>query len=323
MSTPPSYIPQGAVPTSGRTPTHQKSWLARNWFWLLIALAVCGAAFLFGIFSLIVGAIRGSDVAKEAVSRAQSNPAIRGHLGAPISEGWFVVGSINVSNSSGNADLAVPLTGPKGKATVYVKAQKAVGKWNYSFMQAAIEGSSERIDLLASAAAEPQPKLPGSAPAADVPGSTTSPPEPGSRAPGRPDTGSSDIVESLNTSTPGVDAEIIQCKRSDGVLNVKIRFHNTSSAAINFYVRAPNTAYDRFYVLSGTRKFPVAKDRNGSYLAPGADSSCGLPGVCLRLAGGQSAVWWAKFVAPPVTVGKVDLITPVTTPFEEVPITDK
>jgi hypothetical protein len=156
MSTPPSYVPQRTVLPPGMMRVQRKSWLARNWFWLLIAAAVCGAAFLFAIFSLIIGAIRGSDVAKEAVARAQSNPLVAQRLGTPISEGWFVLGSINVSGTSGNADLAVPLSGPKGKATVYVRARKAAGRWNYNFMQAAIEGSDERIDLLAKAEA-PEP----------------------------------------------------------------------------------------------------------------------------------------------------------------------
>jgi hypothetical protein len=163
MSASPNYSPLGAAPPPGTMAAHRKSWLARNWFWLLIAAAVCGVVFLFGIFSLIVGAIRGSDVAKEAVARAQSNPIVVQRLGTPISEGWLVLGSINVSGASGNADLAVPLSGPRGKATVYVRARKVMGKWKYSFMQAAIEGSDRRIDLLASAeTSEPQAAAPSS-----------------------------------------------------------------------------------------------------------------------------------------------------------------
>jgi hypothetical protein len=38
-----------------------------------------------------------------------------------------------------------------------------MGKWNYSFMQAAVEGSDERIDLLTGPEApEPQPATPSS-----------------------------------------------------------------------------------------------------------------------------------------------------------------
>jgi hypothetical protein len=335
MSTQPSYIPPATIPASGVMPNRRKSWLGRYWIWLLVAVLLCGGLFVLGIFSLIIGAMRGSDVAKEAVARAQSNALVAQRLGAPISEGWFVSGSINVSTGSGDADLTVPISGPKGKGTVYVKALKTAGRWDYSLMQAAIEGSGQRIDLLASAvAAEPPSNTPSPAPqaAAEVPNqtvpsgasaATAAAAQPSDSAPSSSGAASSDIIQSQNTNTPGVVAEIIQFKRSEGVLNVKIRFRNTSGAAINFYVLASGTDYDRFYLTAGTKKFAIAKDSDGSYLAPKADYSCGMPGVCQKLAAGQSEVWWAKFVAPPVSVTKVDLITPVATPFEDVPITDR
>src|SRR5208282_3416912 len=114
--------------------------------------------------------MRGSDVAREATARAQAHTLVGQRLGTPISEGWMVSGSINVSPGAGDADLSVPISGPKGKGTVYVKAQKAGGEWTYSLMLATIEGSSERIDLLASAAtAVPPSEPPSPTPAADAP----------------------------------------------------------------------------------------------------------------------------------------------------------
>src|ERR1700676_718114 len=331
MSTQPSYLPQATVPGSGVMPNQRKSWLGRYWIWLLAALLLCGALFVFGIFSLIIGAMRGSDVAKEAVARAQSNALVAQRLGAPISEGWFVSGSINVSTGSGDADLTVPISGPKGKGAVYVKALKTAGGWEYSLMQAAIQGSGDRIDLLAGAVAaealpntpSPVPEAAAVAPSHTASAATAAAAQPSDPAPSSLGPAGSDIIQSQNTNTPGVVSEIIQFKRSDGVLNVKIRFRNTSGAAINFYVLAPNTGYDRFYVTASTKKYSIAKDTDGEYLAPKGDYSCGMPGVCQKLAAGQSEVWWAKFVAPPVSVTKVDLITPDTTPFEDVPITDK
>ena len=157
-------------------PNRRKSWLGRYWIWLLVAVLLCGGLFVLGIFSLIIGAMRGSDVAKEAVARAQSNALVAQRLGAPISEGWFVSGSINVSTGSGDADLTVPISGPKGKGTVYVKAMKTAGRWDYSLMQAAIDGSGDRIDLLAAAVAAEQPtNTPSPAPQAptDVTSQTT------------------------------------------------------------------------------------------------------------------------------------------------------
>ena len=133
-------------------PVQPKSWLARKWkllLGLLIALTVLGMAAVFGILMLIMSLLKGSDVAKGAMARARSNPAVVQHLGTPLVEGWFISGSINVSNSSGDADLTLPISGPRGKGTLFVTAHKSAGTWTYSVMQVAFEGSPERIDLLA------------------------------------------------------------------------------------------------------------------------------------------------------------------------------
>src|ERR1700676_4685873 len=153
MSTQPSRIPQAPVPAPAAMPNQRRSWLGRNWKKLLAAVFVCGLVFVVGIVALIMATMGSSDVATEAFARAQSNTLVAERLGAPISEGWFVGGSINVSPGSGDADLSVPISGPKGKGTVYVKAQKSAGAWAYSLMVATTDGSSEKIDLLANATA--------------------------------------------------------------------------------------------------------------------------------------------------------------------------
>jgi hypothetical protein len=112
-------------------------------FFALVIAAVCGLILL--IFSLM----RGSDVATEALARARSNPTVVKRLGTPITEGWFVSGSLNVSTGSGDADLTVPISGPKGNGTIYLTAHKTAGTWTYSVLQVAIAGSGEKIDLLA------------------------------------------------------------------------------------------------------------------------------------------------------------------------------
>jgi hypothetical protein len=288
-----------------------------------------------GVFALIMGAMRGSDVAKESVARAQANPAVVQQLGALIEEGWMVGGSINVAaGGTGDADLAVPISGPKGKGTVYVTARKIAGTWNYSQMVAAIEGSGEKIDLLA-ASSQAQP---AAAPAAAIATPTPTPapadtsaaasapaaaPQPNAAAPNSSAVASADIIQSQDTNIQGVVGELIQCSRSAGVLSVKIRFHNTTGTPVNFYVLGPNIGYERFYLAAASKKYFILKDADGTYLAPGGDFSCGLPGVCEKLPAGQSNTWWAKFPAPPADVTKLDLFTPVAPPFENIPITDK
>jgi len=41
-----------------------------------------------------------------------------------ITDGFFVLGKTNVSGTSGHADLTIPISGPKGKGTIYLVASK-------------------------------------------------------------------------------------------------------------------------------------------------------------------------------------------------------
>ena len=115
---------------------------------LIVGLFVLIISVIGGIFFLIFSMIGGSDVAKEALAKARANPAVVEQLGTPVKQGWFVSGSISINGGSGSADLSVPISGPKGKGTLYVTASKSAGTWTYSVLQVAIEGRSERIDLL-------------------------------------------------------------------------------------------------------------------------------------------------------------------------------
>jgi hypothetical protein len=283
--------------------------------------------FAAGIFALIMQGMRSSDVAQEAVTRAQANPAMVQRLGPGIDEGWMMSGSINVAaGGTGDAQLAVPISGPKGSATVYVIANKVAGTWNYSQILAAIDGSGEKVDLLrgpqpavsSPAAANEQYKAAQNSTAAAVPPV----PQPSASAPSLSAAASSGVLQSQDTSTPGVTGELIQCRRSGGVLSVKIRFHNTTGAGIGFYALGPNTSYDKYYLAAANKKYFILKDTDGTYLAPGFNWDCGMSGVCEKLGPGQSITWWAKFPAPSADVTKLDLFTPVTPPFEDVPIAD-
>jgi len=42
-----------------------------------------------------------------------------------------VTGNISEVNSSGKADLVIPIRGPKGEASIYVTASKSPGEWNF------------------------------------------------------------------------------------------------------------------------------------------------------------------------------------------------
>lgn len=327
MSTTPSYLPQATVPASGVMPKQRKSWLGRNWIWLLVALFVCGIVFVLGIFSLIIGAMRGSDVAKEAVARAQSNALVAQRLGAPISEGWFVGGSINVSTGSGDADLSVPISGPKGKGTVYVKAEKTAGRWDYSLMQAAIEGSAERIDLLASAvAAQPQLNTLNPAPqaVADVPSQTTpadtsvalaaepqpSAPDPAlALAPAQAKPGSV-IASAQYSNDPTLRCDVLEVKRvSGGALLARWRIVNSGTKAVTY-----DYSWDDVYYID------PAGNKRYSYIT--LDGKRILDMWSGSLPPGEQRVMWAKYPAPPPTSKRISLNIPKFTPFEDLPVSE-
>jgi Cytochrome oxidase complex assembly protein 1 len=104
---------------------------------------------IVGSIALIVfGAMKSSDVYKDALARAKTHPAVIEALGSPVKEGLLLSGNTNVNGASGEANLSIPVSGPKGKGTIYVAATKSLGRWNYSGLVLEIEGTHQRIDLL-------------------------------------------------------------------------------------------------------------------------------------------------------------------------------
>jgi hypothetical protein len=111
-------------------------------------------AFICAIVFIVFGAMKSTDVYKTALARARSNAAVAQALGTPIKEGWFMTGKTNVEGTSGEADIGIPISGPKGKGTVYAVATKTAGRWNYQTLEVEVNGRPERINLLQEAGEE-------------------------------------------------------------------------------------------------------------------------------------------------------------------------
>jgi hypothetical protein len=109
----------------------RKSWWGRNWKWFVptgcLGLVLLLAGFVALLVTVIFGAMKSSDVYKDALARARANPAVIEALGTPIKDGMFLSGNTNVNGASGEANLAIPISGPKGKGTIYVAARKSAG----------------------------------------------------------------------------------------------------------------------------------------------------------------------------------------------------
>ena len=321
---------QPSAMASAQMPTQPKSWMARKWKLLLgvlLALLIVGIAALFGIVSLVMSSIKGSDVAQEALSRARSNPAVIQSLGTPIQEGWFVSGSINVSTASGDADLALPISGPKGKGTVYVTAQKSGGVWNYSLMQAAVEGSAQRIDLMMPASMAQSSAMTSSTPA------PSSAPDAGAAAAPTPDAVPAPIATTppIESSTQGLGSAegeqtgtrvvIDDLKRGGGTLTLKFTLSNNSNDYVNTGGRFKTDGYND----NGGRSFSgitlidgVSKKKY--FEVADSDHNCVCSEHVDDIKPKTQTSLWAKFPAPPDNIQKITVVIAHFIPIDDVPI---
>lgn len=109
--------------------------------------------FFFFIIAIVFGAMKSSDAYKMALARAKADPRVISALGSPIEDGFFPMGKTNVSGTSGQADMTVSLSGPKGKGTLYFVASKFAGKWTFSKLMVETGEGCCRIDLIEDPAA--------------------------------------------------------------------------------------------------------------------------------------------------------------------------
>lgn len=125
-------------------------------------------------------------------------------------------------------------------------------------------------------------------------------------------------IQSLESSVAGVVADLVEAKREDGVLTIRVRFRNASDKDVRL-IAVKDRQFDAYYVTAGTKKYLVLRDTEKTPLAPAAD---GFGYVNASIPKGGSWTWWAKYPAPPADVKKLSYFTPLTPPFDNVPIKD-
>ena len=134
--------------------TSQPNWWKRNWNWFVpvgcLSMLVLFVAFVVSIALIVFSAMKSTDVYKAALARARAHHSVIEALGSPIKEGFLVSGNTDVNGASGQANLSIPISGPNGKGTIYVTANKSLGRWNYSGLILEITKTHQRIDLLQS-----------------------------------------------------------------------------------------------------------------------------------------------------------------------------
>jgi hypothetical protein len=103
-------------------------------------------ALFAAIFATVFTLLKNSDVYQMTVKALNSDAGIGRILGQPISTG-LPMGSISISGSGGQANLAFKAQGPIGRGTVYVEAKKSLGQWKIDKAVLKAFKSKERVDF--------------------------------------------------------------------------------------------------------------------------------------------------------------------------------
>jgi hypothetical protein len=138
----------------------RRGWWARNWKWAvpvgcLTPLLLCGGLVTL-IVTLVFGALKSSGAYTEALARARADPRVQKALGEPVEAGFWVTGSVGTAGGTENANLNIPVSGPKGTGTLHAVGQNAGGGWQFTTLEVAVEGTPDRINLLAPKEAPPR-----------------------------------------------------------------------------------------------------------------------------------------------------------------------
>ena len=108
------------------------------------------ASIVFFVVAIVGGVmlfLRSSEPCAETLRSAQNSPALQQALGEPMKMGWFLVGSVSITNESGSADISIPISGPKGSVRIRTRALRQDRVWSYQEMSTQLP-SGEAVDLL-------------------------------------------------------------------------------------------------------------------------------------------------------------------------------
>ena len=100
-----------------------------------------------GIGYMVMGSFKSSPVYLEAMKAAQSDSRVVQALGIPIQSGLLVTGSIEQQGISGDANLVIPISGPRGSGTLYAAAREGNGVWQFYTLAVQVDGQTQVIAL--------------------------------------------------------------------------------------------------------------------------------------------------------------------------------
>jgi len=90
--------------------------------------------------------LRASSVVREAIARVSADPRVTAALGRPVRAGWSTSGGLTRDETGWTeAFLWVPLSGPKDKGMLYVRAGRGSGPWTFSNLELRVGSQSVKL----------------------------------------------------------------------------------------------------------------------------------------------------------------------------------
>lgn len=134
-------------------------------------------------------------------------------------------------------------------------------------------------------------------------------------------TWAANVIASQEAQISGVVAEIIQCRRKEGILTIHMKLRNTTADEIKVDVIGfQSYGYSDYYVMAGGKKYTILRDSDNVPLAPSPTNPFG--GLTVKLSQNEAWTWWAKYPAPPSDVTTISYYTPLTLSFDDLQIAD-
>jgi hypothetical protein len=122
----------------------------RTWLIVGAVAAVCIALVggcVAAIFFTVSGVLKETDAYRDSVRQLEANAQVMEILGAPVTAG-IPSGQVHTSGPSGDAQLAIPVTGTKTSGVLYVEATRRMGTWKTDRLELEVAGRAERIVLV-------------------------------------------------------------------------------------------------------------------------------------------------------------------------------
>jgi len=114
--------------------------------WVVIGVVATFALFFVSVFVLVESMFHGSEVYAAALAKAQENPCVVQKLGSPMKPDWMTSGQINETNDEGDAELSIPLRGPRGSGSLELKAKRENKVWEIQSL--ILEHDIDRVQIV-------------------------------------------------------------------------------------------------------------------------------------------------------------------------------